>query len=103
MEYYKVLMNKMKIQVDDLNEKNKIISQQSETLIGELKTADEKLNTSKYNLNTVKKSLVLKDNEYNKIKVHLSNLETFSSGKEHIEKKMSDYQKQIEALQRELE
>ncbi len=103
MEYYKVMMNKMKIQLEDMREKNKNILNKNENLSEELKIADDKMSQNKYNLSSIKKSIIDKDQEFNRIREELTNLESFASEKDNMEKKIIDYQRQNEIYKRDLE
>ena len=103
MEYYKVLMNKMKIQTDELKDKFNELSTKNESLIEDVKNRDEKINHSKYNMSSLKKSLQEKELEFNKLLEKLAHLENFSTDKEKIDKRISELQRNNDNLKRELE
>lgn len=96
-------MNKMKIQLDDLREKNKTISLKSDNLAEELKTADEKIHHNKYNISSMRRTLNEKDQEYGRLKDQIYTLEKFGEDKERMEKKTMEFHKQNENLKKELE
>ena len=103
MEYYKVLMNKMKMQTDELKDKFKEISTKNESLIEDVKNRDEKINHSRYNMSSLKKLLNEKDVEFSKLMEKVTNLENFSTDKEKIDKRISELQRNNDNLKRELE
>ncbi len=86
MEYYKVLMNKMKIQLDDFKDKNKTIILKSDNFADELKAVDEKLHKSKYNINALKRTILEKEHENNQLKEQMGNMEYYMKEKEALEK-----------------
>jgi len=96
-------MNKLKIQIDDLNEKNKNLSLKNVTSEDEIKAANDKLCQSRYNYNSLKSTLKTRDKEIKKINEKLSNLENFAEDKESVEKKLIESNKSNEYLKKEIE
>lgn len=103
MEYYKVLMNKQKIQLEDLKEKHRSMEVRRESLTEELRTAEEKNNQTKFNMYSMRKTIQEKDLEFLKLKDQLASLEQFSVEKEKLEKKLHDAHKQNDNMRRDLE
>lgn len=103
MEYYKVLMNKMKMQFEDLKEKNKTLQAKVDSQIEELKLADDKNNHNRFNLADTKKKLQDKELEFKKVNDKLLVIEHFASEKEVYEKKIVDHQRHNDNLKRDIE
>jgi len=96
-------MNKMKIQLEDMSTKNKNFVSKNDSLIEEVKSMEEKLNHSKHNVNSLKKTIAEKDLELKKSNDKLEGLGNFTSELEKLEKKNLDHQKKHENLKREFE
>jgi len=103
MEYYKILMNKQKMQLEDEKLKSKANATRIDTLENELKLAEEKIGHNRYNLNTYKKTLSEKELEIKNKNEKLVNMEKFFNDKENLDKKIHDQQKQIVNLKIEIE
>jgi len=96
-------MTKMKLQVKELEEKNKTLNSKSDCLHDELKSNEQKMNATQYNLNSMRKSLTDKEKEINIVKDKLTKMESFEIEKDSIDKKFIEFHKQNDNLKREIE
>lgn len=96
-------MTKMKLQVKELEEKNKTLNSKSDCINDELKSNEQKMNATQYNLNSMRKSLTDKEKVINIVKDKLTKLESFATEKDSIDKKFMEFHKQNDNLKREIE
>jgi len=91
-------MNKLKIQHDEIKEKLKDYQDESFTFSETIKSLEDKLNGTKYTLQSYKKQLNEKENEIKSLKQDTTIVNSFKEEKAKYDKIVFDFQQVIVSL-----
>jgi len=96
-------MTKLKIQTDDLSNKNKSLMDESRNNLERIKILEEKNAATKIVVSTLKINLRDKENEANRLKESASTVESLKIENNTMLKKIDEQNKKMKNLQVELE
>jgi len=96
-------MTKLKIQTDDLSNKNKSLMNESQNNVERIKLLEEKNATTKIVVSTLKMNLRDKENEVNRLKDSVSTVESLKNENNAMLKKIDEQNKKMKNLQVDLE
>jgi len=91
-------MNKLKIQLDEIKEKLKSYQDESFTFSEMIKSLEDKLNGTKYTLQSYKNQLKEKENEIKSLKQDTTIVNSFKEEKAKYDKIVFDFQQVVVSL-----
>jgi len=91
-------MNKVKIQLDESQEKIKTYQDECFSFSGKIKSLEDKINSNKYILQSNRNQLKEKDNELKKLRNQVTSMDSFKEEKSKHDKILDGLQQTIQAL-----
>jgi len=96
-------MTKLKLQMEQLSDKNKTLIEESRSSQDKIKLLEEKNAATKITVQNLKIQLKEKDNDAGRIKDSISHVETLKSDNGALQKKLEDQTKKMKQVQLESE